>query len=146
VAGEITHTHTHPPLPTHTTTATTTNTHLFFLSTLNIFFIHSLRAQAYRAHQGQVECLSLVGHRIFSGGDKRVYCSAYESGEFLHQVTRDSGEIPYMVVNKGDLYVGSVNGSIRTFPITHNVKNMKVRDEGDKNLQLHYHSSPSPMC
>ena len=49
--------------------------------------------QVYRPHMGQVESVVLVGHRLFSGGDRRVIGSDILTGELLGQITRDSGKV-----------------------------------------------------
>lgn len=41
---------------------------------------------AFRPHELQVDAVLLVGQRLFTGGDRRVYVSDITTGEKLHQV------------------------------------------------------------
>ena len=73
-----------------------------------------------------MDTLVVVGKKVYSGGDKRIIVSDFTKGEVLHVITRDSGEIPTLLHKDGDIYCGSANGSVRTYGITHNPKQMKL--------------------
>ena len=73
-----------------------------------------------------MDTLVVVGKKVYSGGDKRMIVSDFMTGDVLHVITRDSGDIPTLLHKDGDIYCGSANGSVRTYGITHNPKQMKL--------------------
>jgi WD40 repeat protein len=68
----------------------------------------------------------MVGNRLFSGGDRRVFVSDMDTGETLHQITRDTGSIPLLLHHEGGIYCCSSNGAIRVFGLMHNVKRIHL--------------------
>lgn len=48
------------------------------------------------------------------------------SGITLATITRDSGEIPFLLEHDGSIFTCSSNGSMRLFNITHNLSKMQV--------------------
>lgn len=76
--------------------------------------------QAFRPHRAQVDTIALKGNKVYSGGDKCILCSDIARGEVLAQITRDSGDIPFICIYKSELFCASVNGSIRAYGLTHN--------------------------
>lgn len=82
--------------------------------------------QVIKVHKGQVDAVVVHGNKVYSGGDRRIIATDYVKGEVLCCVTRDSGDIPYLTIKDGDLFAGSVNGSIRTFGLMHNPKHIKL--------------------
>jgi hypothetical protein len=82
--------------------------------------------QAYRAHSTQVDSVLVRGRFIYSGGDRRVLCSDFASGETMSTVTRDSGDIPFLFEYDAELFICSTNGSMRTYMLTHTGQNIKM--------------------
>ena len=89
--------------------------------------------QVYRPHFGQVDSILVKGSKVYTGGDRRIIASDFNSGETLSVITRDSGSIPYLFEKDFDLFMSSSNGSIRTYSLTHTGKNIKM----DKTLWEH---------
>ncbi len=73
-----------------------------------------------------MDSLVIYGHRIFSGGDRRVVGGDYEKSTVLGVVTRESGDIPVLLEVNDELYSCSTTGSIRIFYIAHDVSRMAV--------------------
>ncbi len=74
----------------------------------------------------QVDSVAICGNKLYTGGDKRVLCSDFSSGEVLSTITRDSGDISFLFVNGAEIFCCSTNGSIRTYILTHTGKNLKT--------------------
>ena len=80
-----------------------------------------------RPHKGEVESVQMVtGHScgvdlVVSAGDRRVLISDASSGKLLQQVTRDSGNIPYLLYHDVELFAASSNGSVRSYTVPHDL-------------------------
>ena len=81
-----------------------------------------------RPHQGPVESVVAVtdhscGYTLLvSAGDKRVLISSTRTGEVMQLVTRDSGNVPYILYHQHELYASSSNGSVRSYTVPHDIK------------------------
>lgn len=67
-----------------------------------------------------------MGNKLYTGGDRRVYVSDIQTGEMLHQITRDTGMIGLLVKFEENIMCCSANGAIRAFEIMHNVKRIHL--------------------
>jgi WD40 repeat protein len=81
--------------------------------------------QAYRAHGGQVDSILIHNTFVYSGGDRRVLTSNFETAEVTSTITRDSGSITFLYEKEQELFICSSNGAIRTYGLTHTGRNIK---------------------
>lgn len=81
---------------------------------------------ALRPHSGQVDSLLINGDKLYTGGDRRILVSNHYTGEFISQITRDSGDVTQLRLQDGELYCCSTNGSIRTYALTHTGRNIQL--------------------
>jgi hypothetical protein len=82
--------------------------------------------QIIHAHNSQVDSLIRIGNQVYSGGDKRIMVSDVNSGQVLHQVTRDTGSIPLLDKFEQSLICCSASGAMRFFGLSFNVKRIKL--------------------
>jgi hypothetical protein len=61
-------------------------------------------------------------HLVVSAGDRRVLISNSVTGDVIQMVTRDSGNIPYLLYHDTELYASSSNGSVRSYTVPHDLK------------------------
>jgi len=61
-------------------------------------------------------------HLAVSAGDRRVLITNSATGKVLQMVTRDSGNIPYLLYHDTELYASSSNGSVRSYTVPHDLK------------------------
>jgi hypothetical protein len=107
---------------------------------------NSIPWQCYRPHKGEVESMLIHGRRIFSGGDRRILCSDFHTGETLAVVTRESGDVPFLAEKDEELFTCSSNGSVRTYLITHDAKAMTPVSRRVVVVLNPYHGQTFPSC
>ena len=73
-----------------------------------------------------MDSVLVAGNFVYSGGDKRVLASAFNTSTVTSTVTRDSGNIPFLFEKDSELFICSSNGSIRAYILTHNGQNIKL--------------------